>query len=305
MPTAPLKTSLLIPQKSGQQIGKQPPTFQKMTPQNIEPLISATKVNHQFGDNLVLQNISLKIKPKQIVTLIGPNGAGKSTLLKILLGLINPTSGKVYRQPNLQIGFMPQKIHVDPTLPMTVERFLLLGLPKSAGLSGMKSAFLKGRYDTTSLEKTTAELDIKHLLKQPIQKVSGGEMQRILLARALIRNPQLLVLDEPVQGVDLQGQTELYNYIDKVRHEHGCGILMVSHDLHVVMRHTDEVLCLNQHMCCTGHPQTVSQSSEFQALFGDFSESIAFYEHHHNHDACEHTHGEHLPAEASQQKEHC
>lgn len=258
-------------------------------------LIEADNISHQFGDTTVLQNISMQIHSKEIVTLIGPNGAGKSTLLKILLGLIKPTNGKVKRSKNLKIGFMPQKIQVDPTLPMTVLRFLQLGLPNSgqftASLADKIWPFSKAAYDNTLINKTTEELNISHLLNHPIQKVSGGEMQRILLARALIREPQLLVLDEPVQGVDLQGQTEIYNYINQVRHEHNCGILMVSHDLHVVMKHTDEVLCLNQHMCCTGHPHSISQHSEFQALFGDLSDSFAVYEHHHNHDACEHTHG--------------
>ena len=138
------------------------------------------------------------------------------------------------------------------------------------------------KYFTTLMNKTTSDLDITDLLKKPIQKVSGGEMQRILLARALIRKPDLLVLDEPVQGVDLQGQTQIYDYINKIRHEYGCGILMVSHDLHIVMKHTDEVLCLNQHMCCTGHPLSVSKSTEFKALFGDLSDSLAIYEHHHD-----------------------
>ncbi|MEA1988585.1 MAG: ATP-binding cassette domain-containing protein [Pseudomonadota bacterium] len=254
-----------------------------------QPLIKAENISHKFDNTTVLQQISLQIFPKEIVTLIGPNGAGKSTLLKILLGLIKPSNGKVSRQKNLKIGFMPQKIQIDPTLPMTVERFLQLGLPNP----NLKDWFFKAAYSNTLIKKTTQDLDIADLLGHPIQKVSGGEMQRILLARALIREPQLLVLDEPVQGVDLQGQTEIYDYINKIRNEYGCGILMVSHDLHIVMKHTDEVLCINQHMCCSGHPQNVSKSSEFQALFGDLSESLAFYEHHHNNDACQHTHGLH------------
>ena len=261
--------------------------------QTQQPLIQAEKVSHQFNSTQVLQQISLQVYPKQIVTLIGPNGAGKSTLLKILLGLIEPTQGSVTRQKNLHIGFMPQKIQIDPTLPMTVERFLQLGLPNQNVFQKLFGGQSKAEYFNTLINKTTDDLDITELLKQPIQKVSGGEMQRILLARALIRKPNLLVLDEPVQGVDLQGQTEIYDYINKIRHEYGCGILMVSHDLHIVMKHTDEVLCLNQHMCCTGHPQSVSKSSEFKALFGDLSESLAFYEHHHNNDVCEHTHGLH------------
>ena len=254
-----------------------------------QPLIKAENISHEFDNTTALKQISLQIFPKEIVTLIGPNGAGKSTLLKILLGLIKPSKGKVSRQKNLKIGFMPQKIQIDPTLPMTVERFLQLGLPNPS----LTDWFFKAAYSNTLIKKTTQDLDIADLLKHPIQKVSGGEMQRILLARALIREPQLLVLDEPVQGVDLQGQTEIYDYINKIRNEYGCGILMVSHDLHIVMKHTDEVLCINQHMCCSGHPQNVSKSTEFQALFGDLSESLAFYEHHHNNDVCQHTHGLH------------
>ena len=243
----------------------------------------------------MLQDISLKIHSGEIVTLIGPNGAGKSTLLKILLGLIKPTQGQVQRKKGLQLGFMPQKIQVDPTLPLTVRKFLELGLKKQPTWT-----FSKPSNHTTMLEKTTKELDISHLLNHPIQKVSGGEMQRILLARALIREPELLVLDEPVQGVDLQGQTEIYDYINQVRHEHHCGILMVSHDLHVVMRHTDEVLCLNQHICCSGHPGVIRKDSEFKALFGELSESFAVYEHHHDPNACDHTHGH--PHDSTQQE---
>ena len=279
--------------------------------QTTEPLIEAHHIIQKFGDATVLKDISLTLHPKEIVTLIGPNGAGKSTLLKILLGLIEPTAGQVICKPGLRIGFMPQKIQIDATLPMSVERFLRLGLRqqatitdvepltpasffnaiKSRFLMAFKTFFSTAEYDTTAIYKIAEELNIQTLLQQPIQKVSGGEMQRILLARALIGEPELLVLDEPVQGVDLQGQTELYQYINRIRHEHGYGILMVSHDLHIVMKNTDYVLCLNQHMCCSGLPQNVSESPEFQALFGTHTDSIAFYEHHHN-KTCEHTHGQ-------------
>jgi len=279
--------------------------------QTTAPLIEAHHITQKFGDATVLKEISLTLHPKEIVTLIGPNGAGKSTLLKILLGLIEPTAGQVIRKPGLRIGFMPQKIQIDATLPMSVERFLKLGLRKQPAITevepltpasffkSMKNRFLMGvktffstvEYDTTAIHKIAEELNIQTLLQHPIQKVSGGEMQRILLARALIGEPELLVLDEPVQGVDLQGQTELYQYINRIRHERGYGILMVSHDLHIVMKNTDYVLCLNQHMCCSGLPQNVSESPEFQALFGTHTDSIAFYEHHHD-NTCEHTHGQ-------------
>ncbi|GKT11676.1 MAG: zinc transport system ATP-binding protein [Thiomicrorhabdus sp.] len=290
---------------------------------NTVPLIEAQNIYQQFGDKKVLNDVSLSIHPKEIVTLIGPNGAGKSTLLKVLLGLIQPDAGNVQRAANLKIGFMPQKIHIDPTLPMSVERFLQLGLNQSSGTNSTDSPlqkvlkksffsrlFLNADYDTTALNKIAHELNIHTLLKQPIQKVSGGEMQRILLARVLMREPDLLVLDEPVQGVDIQGQAELYRYINQIRHQHGCGILMVSHDLHIVMEHTDQVLCLNQHLCCSGPPVNVSQSAEYKALFDDNSEGLAIYEHHHDSQTCQHTHGEehdhnhkHDHTHDSQQKE--
>ncbi len=278
------------------------------------PLIEAKHISQTFDQKTVLSDVSLRIHPKEIVTLIGPNGAGKSTLLKILLGLRTPTSGTVKVKKGLKIGFMPQKIQIDATLPMSVERFLKLGFkpnpkffppPASSDHSTLKqriqitlqALFSTADYDSTKrnnarLKQISQELKLSALLNQPIQQVSGGEMQRILLARALMQTPELLVLDEPVQGVDLKGQAELYQYIDHIRHQYGCGILMVSHDLHVVMQHTDQVLCLNQHICCSGHPKSVSESPEYQTLFITPQEGIALYEHHHDHSTCEHTHGD-------------
>jgi zinc transport system ATP-binding protein len=257
-------------------------------------LIQANHISHRFGQTQVLHDVSIEVHRGQILTLIGPNGAGKSTLLKILLKLLKASSGTVTQKPGLRIGFMPQKIQIDPTLPLTVKHFLDLGRHHaSAGLGGWsdwKRGLLKKGYDTTQIDSIVGELNIQHLLEQPIQKVSGGEMQRILLARALMRKPELLVLDEPVQGVDVQGQTELYHYIHELRKRYNLGILMVSHDLHIVMKNTDQVLCLNQHLCCSGTPQSVSQSTEFRALFGPGAEELAVYEHHHT-EACDATHG--------------
>ncbi|MBD3776538.1 MAG: zinc ABC transporter ATP-binding protein ZnuC [Thiotrichales bacterium] len=250
-------------------------------------LLKADQIYHSFAQTEVLHNITLQIHAGEIVTLIGPNGAGKSTLLKILLKLIEPTSGSVNQKAGLKIGYMPQKIHIDPTLPMTVEYFLDLGQPRP------QNRLFFSAHHTIETHSVVEELNIGHLLKQPIQNVSGGEMQRILLARALLRDPQLLVLDEPVQGVDLQGQTELYHYINELRHRRQLGILMVSHDLHIVMKNTDQVLCLNQHLCCSGTPQSVSQTPEFIAIFGQGAEELAIYEHHHNEHTCEVTHGHH------------
>lgn len=245
-----------------------------------QPLIQANHIHHSFGDKTVLHDISLTLQPNEIVTLIGPNGAGKSTLLKILLKLLPPTQGKVWHKPKLRIGFMPQKIHIDDALPLKVKRFLELGLRPTTPKQN----------DTTSLQQTIETLSLQSLLNTPIQQVSGGEMQRILLARALLRSPELLVLDEPVQGVDLNGQTELYHLINQIQQQFGCGILMVSHDLHIVMKSTNKVLCLNQHICCSGHPQAISTDPAFQALFGEGYEEVALYEHRHDHSACEHTH---------------
>jgi zinc transport system ATP-binding protein len=242
-------------------------------------LLSAQHITHNFAGQEVLQEISLQIHQGEVITLIGPNGAGKSTLLKILLGLLKPSNGKVWRDKNLRIGFMPQKIQIDQTLPMTVRRFLDL-------------AATQANKDSIPREQVLDDLNIEGLLDKPIQKISGGEMQRVLLARALYTQPQLLVLDEPVQGVDIQGQSEIYQYLNQIRNRYQFGILMVSHDLHIVMKHTDQVLCLNKHICCSGHPLEVSQSPDFITLFGAQEPGIAVYEHHHNSQQCEHSHGE-------------
>ncbi|WP_371922669.1 zinc ABC transporter ATP-binding protein ZnuC [Simiduia sp. 21SJ11W-1] len=215
----------------------------------------------------ILQSVSLTLKAGEITTLIGPNGAGKTSLVRLLLGLQQPSAGELWRQPALRIGYMPQKLHIDPSLPLTVMRFLQLGGASKAALA-----------DALALT------GIGHLAQSPIQALSGGEVQRVLLTRALAREPQLLVLDEPVQGVDINGQVALYELIDKIRSQRGCGVLMVSHDLHLVMAHTDEVICLNQHVCCHGHPESVTNDPAYLALFGKkAAKSLAVYTHHHDH----------------------
>jgi zinc transport system ATP-binding protein len=198
------------------------------------------------------------------VTLVGPNGAGKTTLLRILLGLQRPSAGSAWRRPGLRIGYLPQRLAIDETLPLTVRRLLAL-----AGPAG------KERIDAA-----LAEVGAKPLASMPVQALSGGELQRVLLARALLREPDLLVLDEPVQGVDVTGQGELYALIRHIRDRRGCGVLLVSHDLHLVMAASDEVVCLNRHVCCSGHPETVTRHPAYRALFGD---AIAVYAHHHDH----------------------
>ncbi|WP_039045544.1 MULTISPECIES: zinc ABC transporter ATP-binding protein ZnuC [Plesiomonas] len=234
----------------------------------MSTLIELHHIDVVLGERKVLNNISLNIKKNHIVTLLGPNGAGKSTLVRVVLGLLAPSAGQIVRAGNLKIGYVPQKLHLDATLPLTVRRFL--ALKKTANPEEMLSAVSK--------------VNVLHLLEQPMQKLSGGETQRVLLARALMNKPDLLVLDEPMQGVDVNGQAALYDLITVLRDELGCGVLMVSHDLHLVMAKTDEVLCLNQHICCSGAPEDISHHPEFISMFGrQLPGKLALYQHHHDH----------------------
>lgn len=219
----------------------------------------------------ILQNADLDLAAGKIVTLIGPNGAGKTTLVRAVLGLIKVDQGSIEKLPELRIGYMPQKLHLDASLPLTVARFLALG-----GAPRMNMAEI---LQLTGIEK---------LMSAPIQSLSGGETQRVLLARALLRDPQLLVLDEPVQGVDVGGQSALYALINEIRNQRQCGVLLVSHDLHLVMATTDTVICLNQHVCCHGHPEQVTNDPAYLALFGEvpgvqIAPQVAIYTHHHDH----------------------
>ena len=231
-------------------------------------LIELSKVSIKLGSKQVLSNLDLQLYQNEIVTVIGPNGAGKSTLVKTVLGLIKPDGGTLFRQPAISIGYVPQKLHLDQTLPLNVQRFL--------SISGRS---LKPEDIKAALSHTRAE----HLLASSIHELSGGEFQRVLLARALLKKPDLLVLDEPVQGVDMNGQSDLYRLISDIRDQTGCAILMVSHDLHFVMASTDRVICLNQHICCSGHPETVSADPAYLEIFGNAQESLALYTHHHDH----------------------
>ena len=232
-----------------------------------DALLRLDGVGVEFAGNRVLQDVQLALAPGEIVTLIGPNGAGKTTLVRVVLGLLAPHTGSVWRRDRLRIGYMPQKLHVEPTLPLSVLRFLRL-------VPGV---------DRDRAEAALAEVGAAQVIDSPLQKISGGELQRVLLARALLRRPELLVLDEPVQGVDVAGQAELYRLIGVLRQRYGCGVLMVSHDLHLVMSATDRVICLNHHVCCSGHPEQVSNDPIFRQLFGQDARSLAIYQHQHDH----------------------
>ncbi|MGH1485536.1 MAG: zinc ABC transporter ATP-binding protein ZnuC [Cellvibrionaceae bacterium] len=259
---------------------------------SASPLISARDISLKDGDRTLLQQISLSIHSGEIITLIGPNGAGKTTLLNILLGLRKPTSGSVNRLDKLRIGYMPQRLQLNPQLPLNVERFLALAHDASP-IKGSAQLSID-----TALERT----GVSHLKKSEMQNLSGGELQRVLLARALLRKPQLLVLDEPVQGVDVSGQNKLYQLINDLRKELNCGVLMVSHDLHLVMAATDHVICLNQHICCHGHPESVSNHPAYLELFGHSASNLATYTHHHDHS--HNLHGEVVKEDNKKQSTH-
>ncbi len=216
----------------------------------------------------LVRGVDLTLAPGEIVTLIGPNGSGKTTTAKLTLGIMQADEGSVARKPGLRVGYVPQKLVIDWTMPLRVREFM------SLTRNGDSAAQL------ATLERTGASA----LLDRDLRSLSGGELQRVSLARAIARKPDLLVLDEPVQGVDFNGELELYDLIKAVRDELGCAILMVSHDLHVVMAATDRVICLNGHVCCHGTPESVALSDEYKALFGGrAAAALAVYQHHHDH----------------------
>lgn len=234
-----------------------------------ETLASLEKISLTIGNRTILHDISLELQAGSILTVIGPNGAGKSTLLRILLGLQEADSGTIFRKNKLRIGYVPQKVSIDSQMPLSVRYFIQLGC----------------KTDPDKVEQAMQDVGASHIIDHPVQAISGGEFQRVLLARALLRQPDLLVLDEPAQGVDVNGQAQLYQLIDRLVEERGFGVIMVSHDLHLVMAKTDKVLCLNQHICCSGHPEDVSKHPEYMNLFGNIAvpESIGVYTHNHDH----------------------
>ena len=237
-------------------------------PRADDALVEVRGVDFRFGSHPVLERVDLSVRADEIVTVVGPNGAGKTTLVRIVLGLLRPEGGRVVVHPGLSIGYVPQRLHVDPVLPLTVHRFVSLG----------------SRAPQEDCRRVLDEVGVARLFHEAFQDLSGGELQRVVLARALLRQPDLLVLDEPVQGVDVAGQIELFDVISRIRAARGCGVLMVSHDLHLVMAATDRVVCLNRHVCCAGRPDAVQRHPEFIALFGTrAAQALALYAHDHDH----------------------
>ena len=234
---------------------------------NSETLIKVDNVGLFKNDKWLVKGVSLEVKRGEIVTLIGPNGSGKTTTAKIALGIYKNIEGKVLRFTK-KVGYVPQKISIDWTLPIRVVDFMLL----TQNLSDVEII--------NALKLTGVE----HLKNNNLSNLSGGEFQRVLIARAIAKNPDLLVLDEPVQGVDFKGEISLYELIKEISDKVNCGILLISHDLHVVMSSTDYVVCLNGHVCCSGTPQSVANNNKYQELFGDRASTIlSVYEHKHDH----------------------
>jgi zinc transport system ATP-binding protein len=232
------------------------------------PLIAATGLAVRLGRHEVLHDVSLSLERGEIVTIVGPNGSGKSTLLRALIGAVPLSRGQVRRAPGLRVGYVPQRLHIDPTLPMTVMRFL--ALPRRRAGADLRAAL-----DRAGLP------DLRH---RQMADLSGGQFQRVLLARALIDSPDLLILDEATQGLDQPGSAAFYRRIEEVRQDMGCAVLMVSHELHVVMSASDRVICLNGHVCCEGRPEIVAQAEEYRALFGTGTHgALALYRHEHGH----------------------
>ena len=231
-------------------------------------LIEASQLTVQHGTDVVLDSVNFTISPGEIVTIVGPNGSGKSSLVRALIGVLPASKGIVNRVSALRIGYVPQRLHMERALPMSVRRFF--DLPKRSKASAVAEAVERAQ--------------IAHLLDRQLMDLSGGQLQRVLLARALLNRPQILILDEATQGLDQRGSADFYQQIESVRNELGCAVLMVSHELHVVMSASDRVICLNGHVCCEGSPDVVSSQPEYRALFGTGTRgALALYRHEHDH----------------------
>ena len=232
-------------------------------------LITVKNLSVTYGLNTVLRGVDFEIELGEIVTIVGPNGSGKTSLLKAIIGAIQPAEGSVILKPRLRVGYVPQRLNFESTLPITVERFVRLS----------------GKIDQKSCISALETAGVSELLKSQMSELSGGQFQRVLLARALLGSPEILILDEATQGLDQPGSASFYRQLETVRHDTGCAVLMISHDLHVVMSASDRVICLNGHVCCAGTPAVVASTPEYKALFGDGTDgALALYRHDHDHD---------------------
>lgn len=260
--TDPTLTKALLPEQTSSSV-------------STDPLLSLDKVSYSIEQQTLVSQVSFAIAAGETVSLIGPNGAGKSTLVKLILGLLTPSSGQIIAEQPLRLGYVPQRFSVSPILPLRVQD--LLAQADTRLLSQEQQQFI---YD---------KLQLAHLLSRQLRHLSGGETQRVLLARALLERPNLLILDEPMQGLDPDSEAWLYQFIDELPDFLHCAMLVVSHDLHWVMKGSRRVICLNKHICCVGQPSELVVSTEFQKLYGHHYEQPYVHKPHH----CEH----HAPSE--------
>lgn len=257
-----------------------------MTSASTKPLAAAKNISMSWRGTAVLDNVSLAVHPHDFVTVVGPNGAGKTTLLKCMSGLLRPQQGAVERAPGTVIGYVPQRLATNPAIPMSARAFMRLNK----------------RADDNAIEAAAEEAAVGHALSKPLHGLSGGELQRVLLARALLDSPNLLVLDEPTQNMDISGQVAFYQMLERLYEQRSAAILMVSHDLHVVMSSTRRVVCLYHHICCEGEPDLVAEHPEFAALLGgDMARLTAVYHHSHDHS---HNHVHHSHGSNPQKQQH-
>jgi zinc transport system ATP-binding protein len=237
-------------------------------------LASLKKVSYKINDQEILKDINLEVNKGQITTLIGPNGGGKTSIAHILIGILQPSSGEVFIKKNAKIGYMPQKINIENIIPLRVIDFLDL------------ANFDKENHHL-KINILAKKFGIEQILTQQIHDISGGQLQKVSLVRSLLNNPDILVLDEPTQFMDISAQGEFYNLIEDIRKQKECAILMISHDLHMVMQTTNQVICINRHICCKGSPESIHKHPEYISLFGQHKiDNIAIYSHHHDHKHC-------------------
>lgn len=249
---------------------------------SAQSLVNVENLGIRYGAKTVLSHVSLAVFPGEIVTIVGPNGSGKTSLLRAIIGAVKPATGSVSRGPDVRIGYVPQSLHIDPTLPITVARFIRL----------------TGKLTASDIDAALTQAGVPNLATAQMSQLSGGQFQRVMLARALIGKPHLLLLDEATQSLDQPGSAAFYRQIEAVRRDTGCAVLMISHELHVVMSASDRVICINGHVCCEGTPDIVASAPEYRALFGTGTGgALALYRHEHDHghdhgDHCNHDHGQ-------------
>lgn len=231
-------------------------------------LVKFDGVEFSLQDKLVVHDVSFTVEPGIFLTIVGPNGSGKTTILKLIIGAYKPTKGTIFRDTDLRIGYVPQKLNVNDTIPMDVNCFLNLGR----------------KFPNKKIQSIAEETGITHLMKVPLLSLSGGQTQRVLYARALLAEPNLLIMDEATQGMDAEGEERFYRLVNDYRARTNCAIILVSHEMHVVSSFSNWVICLNRHICCQGEPSLIFEDENFVELFGSFlPNELAYYPHKHDH----------------------